>query len=82
MCIIIRKFVFLLLVMAIVLLSASSVGAETMQGKLVQGRFLVPMRPIFEALGAGVDWDGDTRTVTGIKGTFFVPGYDEWFIFF
>ena len=25
---------------------------------------LVPMRAIFEALGASVDWDGDTRTVT------------------
>ena len=24
---------------------------------------LVPMRAIFEALGASVDWDGDTRTV-------------------
>lgn len=63
----IRKNAVLLLVMAIVLLSASSVGAVTMQGKLVQGRFVVPMRAIFEALGAGVDWDGDTGTVTGIK---------------
>jgi hypothetical protein len=32
------------------------------------GRTLVPMRAIFEGLGATVDWDGDTRTVTGAKG--------------
>lgn len=29
-----------------------------------QGRTLVPMRAIFEALGAEVSWDGATRTVT------------------
>lgn len=29
------------------------------------GRTFVPMRAIFEALGATVDWDGNTRTVTG-----------------
>lgn len=32
-------------------------------------RTLVPMRAIFEALGAEVDWDGETRTVTSTKGT-------------
>ncbi|MCL6448751.1 MAG: phosphate ABC transporter substrate-binding protein PstS family protein [Armatimonadetes bacterium] len=35
---------------------------------LEQGRVLVPMRAIFEAIGATVDWDGQTRTVTGRKG--------------
>jgi len=30
-------------------------------------RTLVPMRAIFEALGAQVDWDGDARTVTSKK---------------
>ncbi|MEW6573432.1 MAG: stalk domain-containing protein [Bacillota bacterium] len=34
-----------------------------------QGRTLVPLRAIFEALGAAVDWDGTTRTVTGRKRT-------------
>lgn len=29
------------------------------------GRILVPMRAIFEALGANVDWDKDNRKVTG-----------------
>lgn len=31
-------------------------------------RTLVPMRAIFEALGATVEWDGETRTVTSVKG--------------
>lgn len=30
-------------------------------------RTLVPMRKIFEALGASVDWDDDTKTVTSVK---------------
>ena len=30
-------------------------------------RVLVPMRKIFEVLGASVDWDGETNTVTAIK---------------
>jgi hypothetical protein len=32
------------------------------------GRTLVPMRKIFEAMGATVEWDGATQTVTGTKG--------------
>lgn len=31
------------------------------------GRTLVPLRAIFEALGASVSWDGNTQTVTAIK---------------
>ncbi len=31
-------------------------------------RTLVPLRAIFEALGAEVKWDGDTKTVTAQKG--------------
>lgn len=31
-------------------------------------RTLVPMRAIFEALGADVQWDGENRTVTSVKG--------------
>lgn len=33
--------------------------------KLVNDRALVPLRAIFEALGAEVDWNPQTRTVTG-----------------
>lgn len=32
------------------------------------GRTLVPMRAIFEALGATVEWNADTRTVTSARG--------------
>ncbi len=34
---------------------------------IIEGRTLVPLRGIFEALGAEVEWDNDTRTVTGRK---------------
>ena len=34
---------------------------------LVEGRTLVPLRAIFEAIGANVEWDNDTRTATGTK---------------
>jgi phosphate transport system substrate-binding protein len=36
---------------------------------LDKGRVLVPMRAVFEALGAKVEWDEATQTVTGQKGT-------------
>lgn len=35
--------------------------------QIIDGRTLVPMRAIFEALGAQVTWDGDTQTVTAEK---------------
>lgn len=34
---------------------------------IVNGRTLVPLRAIFEALGADIDWNGDTKTVTATK---------------
>ncbi len=34
----------------------------------VNGRILVPVKAIFEKLGATVEWDGITKTVTAIKG--------------
>lgn len=33
-----------------------------------QGRTLVPLRSIFESMGAKVEWDQSTKTATGIKG--------------
>jgi len=33
-----------------------------------EGRTLVPLRAIFEKLGAEVSWNGDTRTVKAVKG--------------
>lgn len=35
---------------------------------IIQGRTLVPLRAIFEALGAQIDWNGATNTVTSTKG--------------
>ncbi len=32
------------------------------------GRTLVPLRAIFEAMGASVEWNNSTRTVTAVKG--------------
>lgn len=34
---------------------------------IIDGRTLVPVRAIFEAIGATVTWDGETRTATGIR---------------
>ena len=36
--------------------------------QLMNDRTMVPLRAVFEAMGAHVDWDGDTETVTGTKG--------------
>ncbi len=36
---------------------------------IIDGRTLVPLRAIFEALGATVEWNGDTQTVTSKKGS-------------
>lgn len=38
------------------------------QPQLINGRTMVPLRAIFEALGATVDWNNDTQTVTATKG--------------
>lgn len=35
---------------------------------IVNGRTLVPVRAIFEAIGAFVDWDSTTRTANGVRG--------------
>ena len=37
-------------------------------GRLIGGRTMVPLRGIFEALGATVEWDGPTQTVTSTRG--------------
>lgn len=38
------------------------------QPVIVNERTLVPLRAIFEALGATVDWNGETQTVTSTRG--------------
>jgi hypothetical protein len=37
------------------------------QPRIVGGRTMVPMRAVFEAMGASVEWDGAARTVTSRK---------------
>ncbi len=37
------------------------------QPQIIQGSTMVPLRAIFEALGAKVDWDDPTKTVTSTK---------------
>lgn len=36
--------------------------------QIINDRTMVPLRAIFEALDATVEWDGETRTITGKKG--------------
>lgn len=37
--------------------------------RIIDGRTMVPLRKIFEEIGAKVKWDGDTQTVTARKNT-------------
>ena len=41
-----------------------SFGANDAKPVIVDGRTLVPLRAIFEALNVNVSWDGATKTVT------------------
>lgn len=43
-------------------------AGNTVNAQIVNSRTLVPMRKIFEVLGASVEWDGEQRKVTGTKG--------------
>ena len=78
-----KKLIGLIMVIVMLSsLACASVYAEdtisvTINGKaqaydvmpvIVDSRTLVPMRGIFEALGAEIEWDDSTKTVTGTKG--------------
>lgn len=39
-----------------------------MEPQIIEGRTMVPVRAIFEGVGAEVDWNADTKTVTGKMG--------------
>ena len=43
-------------------------NGATVNPGIINSRMMVPMRKIFEVLGAEVNWNGETRTVTGTKG--------------
>ena len=77
------KKLALLLAIAIVATSMLTIGAFAADGitvyvlgekvafdvkpEITTGRTMVPMRAIFEAVGASVTWDQDTQTVISIK---------------
>jgi len=42
------------------------------QPQLIGGRTMVPLRTIFESLGATVDWNNDTKTVTAFNELYYV----------
>ena len=76
-----RILIALLLLMCMVLSAIPSYAQETInvqvnnnainfdQQPIVEnGRTLVPLRAIFESLGAEVDWDSKTQTIVGTKG--------------
>ena len=59
-----KKFVVVLALILLLLPSAAHAGQITVNGQVLNaetqmynGRTLVPMRAIFEALGATVDWN-------------------------
>ena len=79
-----KKFLSMVLALAMVISCFSCVAlAEdeikiTLNGKslimdqppvIVEGRTLVPLRAIFEALGATVSWDDATKTAMGVLGS-------------
>ena len=49
-----------------VILNGNAIGFDV-PPQIINERTMVPLRAIFEALGASVDWNGDTRTVTSEK---------------
>lgn len=42
------------------------------QPQLIGGRTMVPLRKIFESMGATVDWNNDTQTVTAFNDRYYV----------
>lgn len=71
-----KRFLSIVLVLIIMTTTAYAVDLYVDTNKVetdtpptvVDGRTLVPVRAIFEAIGATVEWDNDTRTVTGVRG--------------
>jgi N-acetylmuramoyl-L-alanine amidase len=78
-----KRILFVALVLSTLMLiaaapsSASSWITVTLDGKnfsfdvppqLINGRAMVPLRAIFEAMGVTAGWDGNAQMVTGTKG--------------
>lgn len=74
-----KIIVFLTLLLSMVFVSSVLAGDEiglniddkTIKGdvapQIIDGRTMVPVRTIFEGVGAEVSWDGDTKKITGMK---------------
>ena len=75
-----RRLFSILLALALLATTAGAVDLYVDMNKIatdtpptvVDGRTLVPVRAIFEAIGATVTWDDATRTATGIRGDIIV----------
>jgi hypothetical protein len=80
--IIMKRFICVLMVLLLTIsatsftVSASNEVSVLLDGELLEfdvppqiinGRTMVPMRKIFESLGATVEWEGNTRTITAQK---------------
>lgn len=51
-----------------VLLNGNKIDFADVAPQIINDRTMVPLRAIFEALGATVEWDDTTKTVTAVKG--------------
>lgn len=50
---------------------------------IINDRTMVPMRAVFEALGAAVEWDGETRTIYAVRNEIVIAmqvGQDSIFV--
>jgi hypothetical protein len=59
---------FILAIFLLVFTTSTHAADLALKGFIVEDRFVVPLRAIFEALGAEVEWNNETRTVTATKG--------------
>lgn len=75
-----KKFFVMILIMIVMLMKQSAYAEENIkviidnetvefdvQPQIINDRTMVPMRAVFEKLGALVDWNQDTQTATAIK---------------
>ncbi len=79
------KKTFCLIILLVIALSSSFLATATdtipvyvdgqhvsfdVEPRIINGRTMVPIRAIFEALGADVEWNNDTRTASATKDGF------------
>ena len=57
-------------------INGSEISAEV-PPTVIDGRTMVPVRAIFEAVGANIDFNAETKTITAKKGRY-NSKYDSW----